>query len=209
MKKIALLLIVLISLITDVSSQVHAYDNNHVGISYAYYNPIVEDLKSEGFTIQNNSGTFGLDFTYGIVDKIALGMQFNYSHVATDLVNFKVGNGNYFSQYKANIYQLWLKGDYHYSDDNFYEGTFYSSVAIGYMYSSSLRLNEFGTDNKNIPMFRDLVYGNGPVYQVYPIGYKSQFSRRFGGFIELGFGYQGIAKTGLYWRIDRSGKRIK
>ncbi len=189
-------------------AQVHAYDNNHIGLSIAYYSPLIEDIKAEGFEIDEYSGAFGLDFTYGIVDRVAIGMQFNYSHLSTNLNTIAYNNGNHLGSYSANVYQLWLKGDYHYSDDNFYRGTFYSSAAFGYMYTSANGLTEAGFINKNIPLLRELVYTNGLVYQVYPIAYKGQITQRFGGFLELGYGYQGFAKMGLYLRIDRSGKKL-
>ncbi len=209
MKKCLLIVIALCSLSSKAFSQVHAYDNNHIGLSYSYYNPLVESMKSEGLIIDENTGTFGLDFTYGIVDRIALGMQFGYSHITTELADMYINNGTHSVKYEANVYQLWLKGDYHYSDHNFYESTFYSSIALGYMSTSASRLNEAGLDNINVPKLRDLVYTNGLVYQIYPIAYKREFRKSFGGFVELGYGYQGIVRLGLYVRIDRSGKKMK
>lgn len=190
-------------------AQVHAYDNNHIGISYSTFSPLLEDIKDEGFTFSRTTGNLGMDFTYGVEDRIALSFQLNYSYFETDLIKLKVGNGNFFSQYSGNTYQMWIKGDYHYSNDNFYEGTLYSSIAFGYMYTISKRLNEVGLHNSNIPKLSDLVYSNGLVYQIYPIAYKREFRKSFGGFVELGYGFQGILKAGIYVRIDRKIKKAK
>ncbi len=209
MKYIILFVISLCTIGFESKAQVHAYDNNHVGISYAFYNPMAEDMKSEGLTIDRNTGTIGLDFTYGIIDRVALGMQLGYGYISSDLISLNYKNENYLVKYSANYFQLWLKGDYHFAKNNFYEGTFYSSFALGYMSTSSTRENQVGIDQKDVPKLRDLVYSNGVVYQFYPIGYKREFRKSFGGFIELGYGYQGFGRLGLYVRIDRSGKKMK
>ncbi|TRX37946.1 hypothetical protein FNW52_03335 [Flavobacterium sp. ZT3R18] len=148
---------------------------------------LMSDVWSVGLTggyykTENNQGTgaIGLEYLYDITPRISLKGGFVYEKVGKDIIIAKVKSGRMEDSY----YTVLAGADFNYFQKKTVK--LYSGVSGGV----SVNHHEYAgqTDTTNLV-----------AYQVDAIGVR--FGNKFGGFVNLGFGYKGILNAGLSYKL--------
>lgn len=135
-------------------------------------------------------GAWHADYRYLINHRWAVGGTFVFDYEDAEGVLKNTVQEQIIGNFYRYHYTLAAEGDFRYiSREKF---TFYSSLGIGAtLYNQVYR--ELNSSSKST---HNTVHLN---FQVTPIGVK--YGNHWGGFLEIGFGYRGIANAGVFYRL--------
>lgn len=135
----------------------------------------------------NSLGSIHVGYKYRPFERLGVGglFAFDYAYADAMLHDQKIG------KFVKHHYTLAAEVDYIYL--NFEKFKMYALGGVGgtiynLNYLDDVNSNE--NDSNNIPYF---------TFQITPIGIK--YGERFGGFLEVGFGYRGILNAGVFVRF--------
>ncbi|MGL4853538.1 MAG: outer membrane beta-barrel protein [Phocaeicola sp.] len=179
MRKFFLLSAILFMAITATAQK------HEISISYGIPTSMdVENSLANGFIgvsgldlDESFSGSFNLEYMYRLNEKIAVGAIVSYEHASIKSVDFKEDFISVLPAFKMN----WVNKELF---------RFYSKVAAGVTIDkASIEVNSQKESDT------DLKFG----YQVSPIGLE--VGKELNGFLELGYGVQGIANIGVRFKF--------
>ncbi|NDV47373.1 hypothetical protein D0T49_09980 [Paludibacter sp. 221] len=196
MKKILLFsaLFLIPSLLISTNAQ---YKKNEIelGVGIFNFNEII-NITSDviissvptGTTMENSSsyGSVHAAYKYRIRERIGVGGLFAFDYSTAEAMRYDIKIGDF----KKRHYTLAAEADFIYL--NFDRFKMYALAGVGatlygLTYTSAINGEK---DNNTTPYF---------TFQVTPIGIR--YGERFGGFLEVGFGYRGILNAGIFVRL--------
>lgn len=198
LKTFLLFLITATCNINAVSAQVVTKGSSHIFIGYTYPDFISEFVQAHfGGSF---AGPFTLAYQYGLLNRLAIGVQAAYSTGSTAPVSYTDDLGQTHS-YSAgySVFALSLKADYHYLKNKKID--LYSGGSIGYG-----KANAKITGDANIQLPSSI---EDIVLAVNVLGARYMFTPHFGAFAEAGIGTLGIATFGLSAKLGTEKKSVR
>ncbi len=198
MQKVILLVVFLAFIsISDAQSYYRSYDHHDISISYGLFQPdqfrsVESDMLDERFPTKryvrdeyHSTGSVFLTYRHMFRNELFLwGIT-----VGASSSNCKIYNvGQYEGELKRQFYTLALEWEYRYVN----QGTIqvYSGIGLGFTY---------GTEELTPPSETGLPVGTGNIstigYQLNAVGIR--IGKKFGGYVEFGYGYKGIVNLGF------------
>lgn len=193
MKRLLVLFILLVFSLNISFAQTQKHEIN-VGVGMLSSNQLIDALSgiiitSLPFDIKmDNSrspGAWYAGYRYSITEKIGIGGVFTFDHNAYDAIRYDINVG----KFNNNYYTISVEGDFRYINNPKFK--LYSLIGVGgTLLHQKYKGDQLYADKENSNIFFN--------FQITPVGLK--YGNRFGGFLELGFGYKGIVTAGLFFR---------
>lgn len=149
---------------------------------------IVSTIPNDAVMEDGNSlASIHVGYKYRVANRFGVGGLFAFDYATSNAVyaDDKIGD------FKKIHYTLAAEADFIYL--NFEKFKMYALAGVGVtMYNLNFKAGDaiYKDDSKS------LFY---PTFQLSPVGIK--YGERFGGFLELGFGYRGILNVGMFYRL--------
>lgn len=161
-------------------------------------------------SIAKYSGAFAGTYKLRLGPRVFLGLGLGYEHESGDLLKIRlVGRTSFtadtFGTYKMSVITAVPDITYIYAYNPERASIFYGTIGAGISYArqateTDSAFNDFNSYPRGMPFFllnsNQRVHFNG---QISPLCFKVGYNR-FSGFVELGFGYKGIACLGATWK---------
>jgi len=192
MKRLITIFILLIVFTCSIDAQDRSHEISvSVGGATIYdFLELYSDIFATVFTLgyyqetnQTNSPAIGISYKYYLTRRFSLGGDFTYQSITADAVTGGEPAGTIDKAY----YSLAARADFNYIAKPAFK--LYSGIGLGYcQYNQKYSPNDGGNKDKSDIGLLALQFN--------ALGLK--FGRGFGGFLELGYGYRGIANVGLF-----------
>jgi len=161
-------------------------------------------------SVARYSGAFAANYKIRLGPRIFLGLGVGYERESGDLLKISlVGRTSFtadtFGTYRMNVVTAVPDVTYIYAYNPERTSIFYGTIGAGISYARQATetdpaFNDFNSYPRGMPFFllnsNQRIHFNG---QISPLCFKVGY-HRFSGFVELGFGYKGIACVGLTWK---------
>lgn len=199
MKKLLLAVVVLFALQSiQAQSYERSYDHHDISISYSLFHPDqfqkvntpmldeMFEVNSDRYTRDNYSSWGGVFLTYRHIFKNELfmwGITAGYSSSQSEIYSV----GQFAGDLERTFITAAIEWEYRYVNQGPVQ--VYSGVGLGFTYGTE----EFTSGNPGFESNTGDI--SGIAYQVNAVGVR--YGKKFGGYLELGYGYKGLLNLGL------------
>lgn len=189
--------IICVTMVNVLNAQEKGTSMLNIGYGGASHNAIIETSVSTLFPAvtvgtasldnQKSSGVFSADYSYFVKDNWSVGASLNYEQISNNTVVLNTTTG----KQKNTYYTLGITTNYHYVNKGIFN--LYSGVGLAYVYNEE-KYNATSSETS------DTKKSNSELgFQINALGLR--VGKKFGGYVELGYGYKGIVNVGISYKF--------